>query len=63
MASALNEFFVKVCGQAHFDPTSHMSQAVVNQQTLAFSRITSKTVTLLIKSLQADTHFQERRRK
>ena len=54
IASALNEFFVKVGGQSEFDPTKHKSQPVANQQTVAFSRITSKTVTLLIKSLKPD---------
>ena len=37
IASALNEFFVKVGGQSEFDPTKHKSQPVANQQTFAFS--------------------------
>ena len=37
-----------------FDVTKHMNQAVANQQTFAFSRKTSETVTLLIKSLKSD---------
>ena len=43
-----------VGGQSEFDPTKHKNQAEANKQTFAFSRINSKTVTLLIKSLKQD---------
>ena len=40
--------------QSEFDPTTHKRQPAANQQTFAFSPITSKTVTLPIKSLKLD---------